>query len=210
MKTPDDQLLARWLDNALSPQDLVRFEAMMAADPALREEAQSMKKMSDAIRANVTFERAVPHADFFNSQIQERIAAHQHADARAKVTPAGGASWLDWLRMPWALAGAAAVLALGFFLTQRDGPHTEILSLYAPSSAVKADVSYSNDAGATVLMLDGLEAFPADRNIAGLTVHRSATDPEMATTTLFDERGGVLLVMAKDASGKPATFGRGL
>lgn len=167
-----------------------------------------MKKTSDAIRANVAFERPVPHADFFNSQIQERIAAHQHADARSKVTATGGASWLDWLRMPWALAGAAAVLALAFFLTRHDGPHTEVLSLYAPSSAVKADVSYSDDAGATVLMLDGLEAFPADRNIAGLTVHHSATDPEMATTTLFDERGGVLLVMSKDSGGRPRTLGR--
>jgi hypothetical protein len=41
-------------------------------------------------------------------------------------------------------------------------------------------------------------------------VHHSETDPEVATTTLFDENGGVLLVMAKDAAGKPRTMGRGL
>lgn len=206
---PDDQLLARWLDNELSPEERTRFEAMMAADPALREEAQSMKTLGDSIRANVTFERTVPHADFFNSQIQERIAAHQRAEARGKAA-AGTTSWLDWLRMPWALAGAAAVLAAGFFLMRGEAPHTEILSLYAPNASVHAAVSYSDDANATVLLLDGLDAIPAERNIAGIHVHHSETDTGVATTTLFDEHGGVLLVMAKDAAGKPRTLGQGL
>jgi anti-sigma factor RsiW len=209
---PDDQLLARWLDDELSPADRARFEAMLAADPALREEAQSMKKLGEALRSNVTFEREVPHADFFNSQIQEAIAADQRAQERTKAGATGAASWLDWLRAPWALAGAAAVLAAGFFLL-RDGDsaaRTEILSLYAPSANVQAAVSYNEDAGATVLMLTGLDTIPAERNVTGITVHHSETDPEVATTTLFDENGGVLLVMAKDGAGKPRTMGRGL
>ena len=31
---PDDQLLARWLDNELSAEERTRFDAMLAADPA--------------------------------------------------------------------------------------------------------------------------------------------------------------------------------
>src|SRR5688572_714459 len=111
----DDQLLARWLDNELSAEERTRFEAMLAADPALREEAESMKKLGDAIRSNVTFEREVPHADFFNSQIQEAISADQRAQARSKARPTG-VSWLDWFRTPWAFAAAAAAIALGIFL----------------------------------------------------------------------------------------------
>lgn len=210
MKTPDDdQLLARWLDNELSPAERTRFEAMLAADPALREEAESMKKIGDAIRANVTFEREVPHADFFNSQIQEAIAADQRAQARSKAGTASATSWFDWLRAPWAMAGAAAVLALGFFLLRSEGPRTQILSLYAPNAAVQAEVSYSEDAEATVLLLDGLDAIPAEHNVAGITVHHSETDTEVATTTLFGEDGGVLLVMAKDAAGRPQSLGLG-
>lgn len=208
MKTPpDDQLLARWLDNELSPAERTRFEVMLAADPALREEAESMKQLGEALRTNVKFGREVPHADFFNSQIQEAIAADQRAQARSKAATTGAASWLDWLRQPWALAGAAAVLLLGFFVLRSDGPHTEILSLYAPNASVQAAVSYNDDAQATVLLLDGLEAIPADRNVAGLNVHHSETDPEVATTTLYDEHGGILLVMVKDGAGKPRTIG---
>ncbi|QIF05386.1 hypothetical protein [Roseimicrobium sp. ORNL1] len=216
MKTPDDQLLGRWLDGELTPEETARFEAMMAADPALREEAQSMKKMGEAIRAHVTMEREVPHADFFNSQIMEHITAEQQAEQRAKTGSKATASagWLDWLRTPWVYAGAAAVLVAGFFLLQNrplstDG-HTQILSLYAPSATVKATASYNADADATVLMLDGLEAIPADRNVAGFNVHHSENDAQMATTTLFDDHGGVLLVMSKDAASRPLVMGAGL
>jgi hypothetical protein len=215
MKTPDDQLLGRWLDGELSPEEHARFEAMMAADPALGEEARSMKKMGEAIRAHVTLEREVPHADFFNSQIQERIAAEEQAEQRAKTgTKATSAStWLDWLRTPWAYAGIAAVLTVGFFLLQQPKPagaHTQILSLYAPSASVKATASYNAEADATVLMLDGLEAIPADRNVAGFNVHHSENDSQMATTTLFDDHGDVLLVMSKDAASRPLLIGGGL
>jgi hypothetical protein len=208
---PDDQLLARWLDNELSPAERTRFEAMLTADPALRDEAESMKKLGDAIRTNVSFEREVPHADFFNSQIQEAIAADQRAQERAKASPTAGVSWLDWFRKPWLYAGVAVVVAVGLFLV-RDGDQvrTQILSLYAPSANVQTSVSYDDEAQAMVLKLDGLEAIPADRDIAGINVHHSETDPEVATTTLFDENGGVLLVMAKDGAGKPKTIGRGL
>lgn len=211
MKTPpdDDQLLARWLDNELSPAERTRFEAMLAADPALREEAESMKKLGDAIRANVTFEREVPHADFFNTQIQEAIAADQRAQVRSKAGATSATSWFDWLRAPWAMAGAVALLTLGFFLLRSEGPRTEVLSFYTPTSGVQGTVSYSEAASATLLMLDGLEAIPAERNIVGINVHHSETDPEVATTTLFNEAGGVLLVMAKDGAGKPRTLGAG-
>jgi anti-sigma factor RsiW len=213
MKTPDDQLLGRWLDGELTPEEHARFESMMAADPALREEAQSMKKIGEAIRSHVTLEREVPHADFFNSQIQECIAAEHQAEQRAKTGTRAAATWLDWLRAPWAYAAAAAVLAVGFFLLQQPkaaGARTQILSLYAPSSTVKATASYNADAEATVLMIDGLEAIPADRNVAGFNVHHSENDSQMATTTLFDDRGDVLLVMSKDAASRPLVIGGGL
>src|SRR5688500_7053641 len=98
MKTPDDQLLARWLDGELSEQEATRFEAMMTADPALREEADTMRKISQALRDHVVMEREVPHADFFNSQIQERIADVQRAEERAH-TPAtlAAGGWFSWL-----------------------------------------------------------------------------------------------------------------
>lgn len=208
MKTTDEHLLGRWLDGELDANERVRFEAMMAADPTLREEAESLRKLGDSLRAHVTMERPVPHADFFNSQIQKRIAEVQGAEERLQTPAAPAASWLSWLRMPWAIAGAAALLTLGIWMSQSGKPQTQILSLYAPKAGVQATSFHSDAANATVLMLDGLDAIPADKNIVGLNVHHSESDPEVATTTLFGEHGEVLLVMTKDAASKPIFLGK--
>lgn len=207
MKTTDEHLLGRWLDGELDPADQVRFEAMMAADPLLREEAESLRKLGESLRAHVTMELPVPNADFFNSQIQKRIAEAQHAEERIHST-SPAISWFGWLRMPWAIAGAAALLSLGVWMLQGDKPQTQILSLYAPKAGVQATSFHSDAANATVLILDGLDSIPADKNIVGLSVHRSESDPEVATTTLFGENGEVLLVMTKDAASKPLFLGK--
>ncbi len=203
MKTPDDHLLARWLDGALSAEDTARFEAMMANDPSLREEAESMRRMGEAIRATVTFERAVPHGDFFNSQIQERIGEMQRTEDRERVAASTGASWLSWLKGPWILAGAAAALAVGFFVFRGEPLQTQIVSLYTPNMEVHANAFHSDEADATVLMLDGLQNIPAEKDLAGINVQSSETDTEYATTTLYDGQGQVLLVMGKDARNQP-------
>ncbi len=208
MKTTDEHLLGRWLDGELDANERVRFEAMMAADPMLREEAESMRKLGDSLRTHIAMERSVPHADFFNSQIQKRIADEPRAETVLPSAATSTISWLNWLRMPWAIAGAAALLTLGVWMLQGDKPQTQILSLYAPKAGVQATSFHSDEANATVLMLEGLDAIPADKNIVGLTVHHSESDPEVATTTLFGENGEVLLVMTKDAASKPLFLGK--
>jgi anti-sigma factor RsiW len=211
MKTPDDQLLARWLDGELNEQETTRFESMMAADPALREEAETMRKISSALRDHVKMEREVPHADFFNSQIQERIADMQRAEERAHH-PAASASaadgWFSWLRKPWALAGVAAVLTTALFISRQEKPATQILSFYAPNPSIQASAFHSEAADATVLMLDGLDTIPADHNIVGIHVHHSELQAERGATTLFDDDGAVLLVMSKNSGGHPVFASR--
>jgi len=207
MKTPDDQLLGRWLDGELSAEERPRFEAMMAADPELKREAESMRELSGLLRDHVSLERPVPNPDFFNSQIQELIAADQRAVERARE-PVSTTSWFSWLRTPWALAGVTALVTVGVFLSQGEKPQTQILSLYAPNPSVHASSYHNSSANATVLMLDGLEAIPAEANIVGLNVHSSENDTDYATTTLFDERGDVVLVMSKDARNHPVFLGR--
>ena len=206
MKTPDhNETLHRWLDGELNPAERTAFEAEMQRNPALREEADMMKRIGESMRASVPMEMSVPHADFFNSQIMDRITQMQQSEDRAKAKPGNAFAWLDWLRAPWALAGAVALIAVGVFLSQSIGGNsrTQVMSFYAPNPNVKAQSSYNTGAEATVLMLDGLDAFPADKSIAGFKVHHSENDAEMATTTLFDDKGGVLLVMASDSNNQP-------
>lgn len=205
MKTPENNdQLHRWLDGELNPAERTAFEAAMRNDPALKREAEAMKRIGEAMRAHVPMDMPVPNADFFNSQITERISQMQQSDERAKASAGGRFRLLDLFRSPWAMIAATAVVVVGFFAMQpHDSDRTQVVSLYAPDPAVRAQINYNAAAGATVMMLDGLAPMPAERPVAGFNVHHSESDTAMATTTLYDERGDVLLVMAKDARNQP-------
>ncbi len=213
MKTPEEQneKLTRWLDRAMNDTERAAFEAEMAGNPILRAEADDMQQLGGLLRSHVATEKPLPHADFFNSQIQERIAELHRSDERAKSQPRGAASWLDWLRTPWAIAAAAAMVALGFFLSnfKDDKPQTLVLGLYTPNPSVHATSYHSSEADATVLMLDGLDPIPENKEITAVNVDHSETDPQMAATTLYGADGKILLVMALDSRNQPLFLGKG-
>lgn len=208
MKTPEQiERITRWLDGAMSDAEKTAFQKELLADPDLRSEIASLENLGGAVRAHASLEKPVPNADFFNSQIQERISEIRRADDR-RHSAGAAVSWLGWLRAPWAIAGAAALLALGAFILLREGKvPTQVVSVYVPDPGVKASVNYDAAADATVLTLDGLSAIPDDKPISGLRVHHSDSDPEMASTTLYDASGKVLLVMATDSRSRPVLIG---
>ena len=210
MKTPENNdPLHRWLDGELTPAERTAFEAEMQRDPALKTEADMMQRIGESLRSHVSMEMPVPNGDFFNSQIMDSIAQLQRAEERAKPSSKSTFQLLNFLIKPWLLVPAAALVMAGFFALQSAGGQTtQIVNLYAPDPKVKAQISFSTEAGATVMMLEGLEPMPADKPIAGYNVHHSETDAEMATTTLFGQDGGVLLVMAKDSLDQPRMFVR--
>lgn len=78
-----------------------------------------------------------------------------------------------------------------------------VLSIYVPNASVHARNFHSDEAQATVLMLDGVEAIPADRKIVGYYIERTETDQEVATTTLYGKSGEVVLVVSKDVRNQP-------
>ncbi|MBK8036358.1 MAG: hypothetical protein IPK22_04380 [Verrucomicrobiaceae bacterium] len=208
MKTPSDENhdLIRWLDGEMTADERRAFEATLQNDPELAAEAESMRQLSESLKTHLPAEMPVPHADFFNSQIQVRIAQMELDDAREREKAAEStAGWLSWLRMPWLVGAAAAAFAIaGLVWTQNSSSGTStIASTYTPNPSVHAQVFHSADAQATVLMLDGLEPVPAEKKIVGFRVHRAESDAEVATTTLFDENGSVLAVVALNAKGQP-------
>lgn len=203
--TSDEELLARWLDGELNDAERASFEARLEAEPSLRAEAEAMKQISTAMQEGFQRQVEIPHADFFNSQIQERIEELRREEAKASpvsdVLPGG---MFGWFAKKWIIAGAAALcLMIAALQLGQSGNATVVLSTYAPNNAIRANAYHSDDADATVLMLDGLAAVPADRKLVGFQVHRSETDQEVAMTTLFDHEGSVLLVLAKDARNQP-------
>ena len=215
MKPPSENHdLIRWLDGEMKEPERASFEEQLKHDPVLAKEAQELRALSEGIRSHLSAEMKVPHADFFNSQIQVRIAQMGIDDARAKQKREA-TDWsvlLQWLRQPWlAAAGAVALAIIGFVVLRptADTPgESFILSSYAPNAHVQARTFHDAAADATVLMLDGLDAVPTDRKVSGISVQRSETEPELASTTLYDAGGTPLLMISRDAAGNPLIWAK--
>ncbi len=208
MKTPsEDHDLIRWLDGEMNSAERAQFTARLESDPALKAEVDMMQRLSADLRSSLPAEMPVPFGDFFNSQIQMRIS--QEASVGEPVATESRASWLHWFRLPGfatiAAVSAAVVIAGVMIFQQTVGSSAEsvVLSTYAPSQGVQVSSYHSTEAGATVLMLNGLEDVPADRKIVGYHIERSETDQAVAATTLYGGRGEILAVVAKDARNQP-------
>ncbi|MBL9118036.1 MAG: hypothetical protein JNJ83_23710 [Verrucomicrobiaceae bacterium] len=206
--TQNEENLVRWLDGEMDEAERERFEAQLEADPVLKSEAMAMKKMTEAVRMHLPEPEDIPHADFFNSQIQREIEQLKVTQQREQ-TSANEPAVLRWWKLPWIIAASAALVALFALVNPKlSGGVTEIVTKYAPDERVQLTVMQSTEANATVLMLDGLQEIPANTPLVGYRVHRSENDPQMAMTTLFDEKGEVVLVMAQGANGLPKVVTR--
>jgi anti-sigma factor RsiW len=206
---PDEQLLARWLDGEMNADERTAFEARLQSDAALRAEADSLQSLREMLHTGFPQIAEVPHADFFNSQIQERIKELRREEQAAPAATSR-TSWA-WLLRPWLLGAAAAACALMAVLqwpSASSASATVVLSTYAPNAGVQANTFHSNEANATVLMLDGLESIPADKKVVGYRVHHSETDQQVAMTTMFSEHGEVVMVLSKDGRNQPRVITR--
>ncbi len=212
MKTPPEKHdlpppdWMRWLDTEMPAEERAAFEQQLAADPALRAEAESARQLSQMLKNGLPAEMPVPHADFFNSQIQVRLAQMESDERRA--APAPRASWIEWLRSPW-LFGAAAAAMLAVLLLPRAAPpapsvrDTLVMSIYAPNPKILVNSFHSHEADATVLLLEGLEDLPADRKIVGLNLQSSEAESGLAGTALRGVTGEIEVVVLRDARNNP-------
>ena len=208
MKHPSEEHdLSRWIDGEMNETERITFEERLKLEPELATEARKMRALSTSLRAHLPAEMRVPHADYFNTQIEVRITQMALDEARSKNAATSWGAALRWLSQPWfALAGTAALAVLGFvFLNPETGDASEsmILSSYTPNTHVQASTYHDSDADATVLMLDGLDAVPAERKISGIKIQRSEVEPELASTTMYDEQGAAVLMISRDSLGLP-------
>jgi hypothetical protein len=208
MKHPSEEHdLIRWIDGEMNETERTTFEERLKSDPALATEAQKMRALSASLRTHLPAEMRVPHADYFNTQIEVRITQMALDDARAQKVTTSWSALLQSLRQPWfALAGTAALAVLGFFVLRPDsGDASEsmILSSYTPNTNVQARTYHDAGADATVLLLDGLDAVPADRKISGINIQRTELEPELASTTMYNGQGTAVLIFSRDGLGNP-------
>jgi len=209
--THDEENLIRWLDGEMDAAEKAKFEARLAAEPELHAEAMKLQQLGGLLKANLPQPGDIPNADFFNAQIQRSIEEMRQTERRSARPELEHRGVLGWLRLPWLIAGASAVIAL-FVLTKPQvsggGGITEIVRTYAPDPSVHVRVVAAPEANATVLMLDGLPELPAATPLVGFKVHRSETDPRAALTTMFSADNEVLVVLATDNRNQPKLYAR--
>lgn len=198
----------RWVDGELSGDELRAFEAEMAENPELRNEAEGAKRVGAILRQGLEADIEPPAAEFFNAQIGKRIREGAVAEVvpEAGAVAAGGAgNVVPMMKAPWLVAAAACLVAVFSILSRPSvEPKAEVAGVYVPVADVTADVYVDEEVEATVIMFEGLEEIPAEREVKpfsvasyeptndGKAVFYAANDPEKA-----------LYVMHKVGNGAP-------
>jgi anti-sigma factor RsiW len=201
----DEIALMRWLDGQMTAAEIAQFEQKLANSEALRREAESFKAISMGIQAHVP-KAELRNADFFNHQIQEAIAA-ERKQVKAPVGREPSAVW-EMLRRLWPMTAAAAAVVLLVNVWSDSKRVSEVVSSYAPNSDIQVASHYNAEAKATVLVLEGLEAIPADQPLVGYSISHSETDTELAITRLYDESGKMVALLTQNAMNQPSVMTR--
>lgn len=167
---PDESTLALWLDDELTGEELAAVEAWASSQPeqlAAREEIRQWRK---TIATAIPACEEPPYADFFNSRVMQGIREQtpvSSPEPQPVVRKSFG--WNAWF-MPLA---ACAGMTLAFFVGNRTAktPEIDVTAgapraipvepvLYTPEKGVKAEWIASNEASASVIVLNGVAAIP--------------------------------------------------
>ena len=194
---PDEVRLARWLDDELLGEELASFEAWVADHPehfAAREEIRRWKGMvASAIPAG----EEPPYADFFNTRVMRQI---RESEAVASAAPVPRRfSWRSLLMPVAACAGMLVAFQLGLRMhgepvgrmAGRQAPAPLAAAqptpvVYVPEKGVKAEYFTSEDASATVIVLNGVDAIPDTTDFSETVMLRTVR--EIDSTAWLESR----------------------
>ncbi|MFD2255201.1 hypothetical protein ACFSSA_00805 [Luteolibacter algae] len=168
---PDETTLALWLDDELQGPELAEMNLWAQDHPdqlAAREELRAYREM---MAGNIPASEEPPFPDFFLSRVNQGIRDLQLEEQKAVSLARPSekrAFWKSWL-MP-AAACAGMVFAFGIGRKTSDGtsasvaqaPASQVSSpmVYTPEEGVNAHWFASNQAGAAVIVLEGVTAIP--------------------------------------------------
>lgn len=163
---PDETVLARWLEDELEGAELAAFERTISGRPDLHAQQAVVRAMRKDLAELIPAIEEPAYPDFFNSRVGKSI---REQAARPAASGAGRRSWRDWWLPATAVAGMAAAFWLGTKTTDRvelaeaPPPAKPVVvqpGIYTPERGVDAEWFSSDDAGATVIVLEGLDAIP--------------------------------------------------
>lgn len=211
--TEQEELITRWIDGELSDTELAAFEQRLSNDLSFAAEVEaateSSAKLGDLLRSEISASIEPPSPELFNARILNHLESGTVESAEEKVIrPAASI----WNRVPWMIA-AAAVIVAAFIVLQNEPtrvPHaiataSEVSNTYAPRMGVEIRTRFSEDAGATVVSLEGLEDIPSSHEIEGeLVASYLPSGPGNAPVFASVEHGDPVFVLLTDSYNIPS------
>lgn len=203
-----EELLTRWIDGQLGPEELAAVEREAAGRPELLAEKKAAHRIGDLMRAHLPVSVEPESPEFFTSRIMDEV----YRTAAAPAPRRRAWSW-KWLTSPWfaSLASASAVAAV-FLSLNAVNPGVDPGSLarpYSPDPNVTARAYYSREADALVIDLQGLEAVPDEREIRAFDIAESgpaSRDVEEEVLVAAGEGRLPVLVLHRGPAGSPPVF----
>ena len=164
MKPFEEQFTA-WADGKLSGPELAAFEKELERHPEAAADKSAVQKLGRLLRENGNAPK-LTNADFFNLQIQQRIAADRPRE-RAREKTSG---WF-WSLPRLLIAGATCLLIAGVMfktliptgstVSETDPYFAQVVESWTSEPGVSANTVYNPKDNVTVLWLDGLDYIPA-------------------------------------------------
>lgn len=201
MSPGDEERITRWIDGELDDAQIADF---LASHPELRAERAAAHGVRDLLRRELESGGKMPFPDFFNRQIQRHIEEEAELEARRKAyTQIPQAGFFSWFTFTRNIAGAALLVLIGVFIGKAffdsRAAGSQVVNTYAPDPSVAATLFYSKPANATVLVLDGLSAFPAAREITGhSTAGYTPRSGGLVPTLYSEDDAATAYVLVKD------------
>jgi hypothetical protein len=169
MKTFEEKWTA-WLDDELSGDELVEFEASLPDKAAAEAEKRGAHKLGAFLKEQLQ-DCAMGNEEFFHHQLRERIVADARETSAPEKASAKPALW-PLGRLVWIGATSLAILCVCTFFVLREKPPadqsqylTQILNYQVdPALSPNATISMfeSKEDRVTVLWVDGLQSLPVE------------------------------------------------
>jgi anti-sigma factor RsiW len=186
--TPDEEMLALWLDDELDGDAFSMVEAWAASQPEQLAAREEVRRWRATVKATVPASVEPPFPDFFNSRVSQAIRDLAPKQPAAAVSASRDSWWRAWLLPVSAMAGMVFAFWMG---TQTGDSHSSGPVVYTPETGVDAKWFASTSAEATVIVLEGVEAIPDSRDFNGTAMLPLDREPIASTGEDANEGGKV-------------------
>lgn len=172
----NEDLLTRWADGQLTPEEAALVAGQVARSPELVRDKEATIHIGVLLREHLPVSLEPPSPEFFTSGIMEEVRRGHPAGPVKAVRPS---RLREWLRAGWftplASAAAVAVAFIAWNHRSTTAPRVQFAQTYTPDARFTANSYFSEEAGATVIDLQNLEAVPDEREIKAFDV--ASADP---------------------------------